>query len=707
MLVFNKIIVHIIVVLLLFKSLHAQECNVSNGKDLTCKNIKLEADDHLPLKNTTSKLEKVIFNDCSIPTIHENAFLPVHTVTEIDLSYVHLRFLEEGTFNGLENLEVLDLNNNNIRKIQFGIFNSLTKLRKLNIHYNEINEIEEQSFANMVKLETLRVGWNKLRIIPKNVFKDLPNLKHLFFNNNLISRLPAGTLTNLPQLLQLNVEDNGLTTIEYGSITNITNLQHLQAENNKLSIIHESIFYGLTKITDLHINNNTLIKLDIDKLLSYTPNLKNIELNNNNWTCDSLFNMITQLQHKHVTILDNNTEFSSNVMGIACKAENDKLEAQSRVSSEGCEKNGETWTCRNIYLETDKKLPISDIYLSVKNIKFENCVVPTIPTGVFNSLQNIIDIDLERNEIETIMPGALDELKLLNRLHLRSNKITEIKVKTLNSLVNLKELNLHFNQISKLENECFSNMTRVELLRLGWNKLEYISENIFLGLKSLKHLFLNNNRITRLAVGSFRNLPSLYQLDIEHNLLTSLEFGTISKCDSLNILALSFNNLTNVNENIFYGFGNLHTLKISNNNISSLDVQKLLTYTPNLQKMSLNNNSWLCNSLAFNIQTLRLLNITITDNDTEIVTNFQGIKCIVSKEITTENVDILSRLEKILNDKLLNSSSLQALEGKSEKSLGGGDTTTMVAMEKDASMSLRKTEKAVGISRSHLTTKNF
>lgn len=333
-----------------------------------------------------------------------------------------------------------------------------------------------------------------------------------------------------------------------------------------------------------------------------------------------------------------------------------------RVSSKGCEKDGETWTCRDIYLETDKKLPISDIDLNVKNIRFENCVVPTIPTGVFNSFQNIIDVDLEGNEIETIIPGSLDELKLLNRLHLRSNKIREIKVKTFNSLVNVKELNLHYNQISQLGNGCFTNMSRLELLRIGWNKLEYISENVFSGLKSLKHLFLNSNRITRLAVGSFRDLPLLYQLDIEHNLLTNLEFGTISKCDSLSILTLSDNNFTHVREDIFYEFSNLHTLSLSNNNIPSLDVQKLLSYTPKLGKIALNNNSWSCNSLAYNIQILKVRNITITDNNTELVTNFQGIECTVPEEITTENVNILSRLENILNDRLLNITSLRGIQ---------------------------------------------
>lgn len=323
-----------------------------------------------------------------------------------------------------------------------------------------------------------------------------------------------------------------------------------------------------------------------------------------------------------------------------------------KVYSKGCEKTGEVWICRDVQLETNKKLPITEVNLNVKNIKFENCIIPTVPSGVLNPFKNVKDIDVENSLIRNITPGAFDGLTQLNKIHLRKNEISEIKAKVFNSLVSVKELNLHYNYINSLESGCFTNMAQLEILRLGWNKLTCIPENVFVSLRSLKYLFLNDNLISRLAVGSFRDLPALYQLNLDHNVITELEFGTFSKTSNLGVLALGFNNISKINEDIFHDFNSLNNLYINNNNLSLLNFERLLVYTPKLKKISLNNNTWSCNTLSDNLLIFNAHNIIVSDNDTELVHNLRGIKCTPKQEATTENVANFEKFEQLLNKKL-------------------------------------------------------
>lgn len=138
-----------------------------------------------------------------------------------------------------------------------------------------IEEIEEDTFHACHKLQILIVHNATLSYIPKNLFKGLVNLESL--------RLAGGNLT----------------TLDF-DITDSKNLIQVAFYAFNLSVFRPEILREQRKLEHLRIMSNQLFNLDIDQILRNAPNMKKIDLADNNFKCSRLEEILDVLKAKNI-----------------------------------------------------------------------------------------------------------------------------------------------------------------------------------------------------------------------------------------------------------------------------------------------------------------------------------------------------------------------------------------------------------------------
>ena len=187
--------------------------------------------------------------------------------------------------------------------------------------------------------------------------------------------------------------------------------------------------------------------------------------------------------------------------------------------------------------------------------------IDNIEEGVFNGLNNLKFIYLDKNNITTITPGIFNGLKKLIFLKLDNNRISTLETGCFDELDHLQELFLSHNAITTFEPNIFVNLHKLEALHLDFNQITepyIINDN--LGL-----INLSNNQITIFRKNIFDNLPHLLDLDLAYNQITILELPIFDKLSNLEILNLRFNQIIKLNPTIFNTLSNLQVLSLQKN----------------------------------------------------------------------------------------------------------------------------------------------
>ena len=178
----------------------------------------------------------------------------------------------------------------NLKNNEFSEWSDLAKYRikALNLDDNEIAIVSQDKTESFFKLVTRSLNRNELRELP-------------YFPNSRLT------------LKYLEANENRIEMIQPSRLDNFTALINLHISNNKLRRFPES---RLDSLQVLNLANNLLSRFS-RLILENMPNLKTIDLNNNNLTEFPEFQLCTKLEKIYTSSNRISSDISQHLFGLA------------------------------------------------------------------------------------------------------------------------------------------------------------------------------------------------------------------------------------------------------------------------------------------------------------------------------------------------------------------------------------------------------
>lgn len=164
-----------------------------------------------------------------------------------------------------------------VPRLSGGFCHALPNLESLRAQELSMEEIDDNAFQGCNKLEEIWAKDNKFVKIGKNTFKGLKNLTSITLTGGNMPVFDVD-LSDAKKLLDLTLAEMNISEIS----------PELLRENRQLDM--------------LRLESNNLHDLDIEKILEYTPDLKIIFLDGNNFECNRLRQILAKLRAKNVRV---------------------------------------------------------------------------------------------------------------------------------------------------------------------------------------------------------------------------------------------------------------------------------------------------------------------------------------------------------------------------------------------------------------------
>ncbi|KAK3578500.1 hypothetical protein CHS0354_007751 [Potamilus streckersoni] len=325
-------------------------------------------------------LRQLEISQTQISRLQTDSFVNLKQLTNLILSHNHLRFLDSGAFNELEDtLENLDLSGNRLENIEELSLRNWSRLQSLQLSLNKIT-FSPGDFLGMPVLKHLHLDHCNIKVVSSTLLQGLSLLYHLDMSQNRILEIEPMAFDHTPMLsdlilhyqqqfilqehhLQSSVRAINLSSDSIGrnhlSLTNLdleynvlnetqlwsfvgklTNLESLKLSKTNIASIPNYVFINHHRLVSLDLSRNQIFNIDsadfcglqfsLSSLdLSYNSmttiqecifqnfsRLQSLSLHGNNWMCDC---QITWLIHWIQTRL-NHVPFSCHDTDVVCKA---------------------------------------------------------------------------------------------------------------------------------------------------------------------------------------------------------------------------------------------------------------------------------------------------------------------------------------------------------------------------------------------------
>lgn len=347
-------------------------------------------------------LKLLSLRDNVLEILHEKCFQGLKRLIQLDLSNNLISDLPNGVFNELENLDLLNLNHNEINSLSQKVFSGLVSLKYLYLNYNNLAVLPEHVFSELENLKILYLQNNRIQKIYPQAFANLGNLNYLYLNNNSIAHLEQYNFRPLHNLIDLQMRNNNLVEIQTSSFNGLKSVRYLHLGENRIGTVAPYGFIGLNSLQRLELignrfeyftldffkdmeslqmlwlddnrisnfsmgykaevqrslsvislKNNSLSFLNYKLLYNKVPNLKELYIGGNVWTCEFLVNMYNFFYNQSV---------------ILC--------ASSNCSSEETEALLES-ACKSYVLNVTEAVDFGDDFLTdrVNCLRYNYCVI--------------------------------------------------------------------------------------------------------------------------------------------------------------------------------------------------------------------------------------------------------------------------------------------------------------------------------------------
>ncbi len=186
---------------------------------------------------------------------------------------------------------------------------------------------------------------------------------------------------------------------------------------------------------------------------------------------------------------------------------------------------------------------------------------------MFETLTNVVTIDLSDNEITAPLPSSLFRLTRLEVLNLSQNPLGGHLDERLGMLRNMSFLDLSYCNLSGGIPDFIGNLTSLSILNLSHNQLDGPINPILNNLPNLSELRLENNRLSG-TIPDFDRLTQLKDLNLSNNHLNGSIPFSLGLLNGLNKLYLESNQLSGEVPTSFHDTNELTELVLADNQLS-------------------------------------------------------------------------------------------------------------------------------------------
>lgn len=219
------------------------------------------------------------------------------------------------------------------------ICTTFTKLRHFTAIEQYIEIVEDYAFNNCTDVIDINLEKNNIHKLGTGIFSNTKKLQRVHILGGSLSNVDIDLFNNLGELTQLLFSANGLKELPIASIKN------------------------LKKLELLYLYSNDLTDLDADGLVANLPSLKSIYINDNNFHCDRLIEIIEIFQAKKIKVPDHTYEKHLKKRDyIPRKISNIICLSQAQLEAERLKK------ALAGSLEDLKDLPLGEAVIQLKNV---------------------------------------------------------------------------------------------------------------------------------------------------------------------------------------------------------------------------------------------------------------------------------------------------------------------------------------------------
>ena len=398
-----------------------------------------------------------------IPSVSE-IFVIFPNVTNLDLQYNSLNYLDGNSFENATALRELYLGYNNISSLRNGTFNGAKNIRYLYINNNKIKNIDSDTFAPLLHLETLSLYGNELTQIHPRTFHQLTNLLGLTLANNSLTELHVSTFQQLTKLQELHLFENKLKSLDGRLLSSNSNLELLYMDDCGIEAIERNFFDNLKKLYYVQSEGNVCIDkefYDISNISSVLPAFQ------------QCFDNYDQIASENVVLCDYKVDPK---LGYTCELNN------------------------VIYLNDTDIFSVSGAHITnqqdtdVVAVKFVKSTLSKIPSVIFKKFPNLVRLSVKAVGLKTLDNNTFEECGALEEFDASLNGISDITNNVFDKCNSLTTIDLSDNDLRILRNKVFTG-TKIESINLDGNKLSAIEpcDNTLGELPSLKYLSIKWN----------------------------------------------------------------------------------------------------------------------------------------------------------------------------------------------------------------------
>lgn len=397
----------------------------------------------------------------------------------------------------------------------------------------------------------------------------------------LMNELPK----NIESLTLIQGYESGNKTVKFSYLNDFPQIVSLE-------LVGPNLF-------NKHINSHLISEIDSPmKNLKYL-NLERILIRDSK---KQLINFLKEVQEENLTFeyvqkLDNR----AHALTMVQKSLNEDEVVPYDVFKQQRDSNGDT--------------PLFIGFKELLLLRIMNCELNNVNWEMFDGLEKLQYLILERNMLKFIPSFAFYGTPSLKQLSLAHNKLLDIQIADLAGLLQLEYLDLSYNNFTQLSELSLPPFPNLKLANFANNPISIIFPNTFevmnttislvigsddmpltltthslTGLSMLEKLVINNLELKLLKKDMFVGMPNLKELILTGN-ITEIEYDAFLEVNQLEKLILTSCQIRNLSMDSFVGLQKLRYLDLSNN---------LLEYLPpgifdqlyNLKELYLNTNKF-------------------------------------------------------------------------------------------------------------------
>lgn len=151
------------------------------------------------------------------------------------------------------------------------------------------------------KLYNLEVDLVYLRDIAAGALDNCTNLEIISFWTNQLSRFDRDNFRYNYKLREINVQSNRIFYIHPETFNHLANLEVLSINENSLKDFPMEKINRLEKLRTIYLDTNELEDLDEDLMIEKFPSLATVYMDDNNFECDRLREILSAFAKKNIS----------------------------------------------------------------------------------------------------------------------------------------------------------------------------------------------------------------------------------------------------------------------------------------------------------------------------------------------------------------------------------------------------------------------